>query len=342
MADLGLPVPDNSRQIAFHELLVIARQDWLIDAVKEALGKADPVRLRDELTAFVPADVHQLLAIAGLPDEYVFPLPAVLEAKPTLVGYYRLLLGLPRKSFYGSGTGMGKFRGMEEGGSTGQVELLPEFCRAMGAALADMVRQLSPAITQRDLIELPVMTLGQQFQGANNNTIGIEATKGVFRVIKDIVQDYATAESETEITIRNPAGRTLTVVLVSDPDVGIREIGASGTTNLVALEIKGGADRSNQHNRIGEAEKSHLKARDDGYRDFWTVIRTKTLDAVARRQSPTTRSWFDAAQVLDRGGPDWELFCREIARVVGIPDQSTTPIARPPTPREPSLGPDVP
>jgi len=323
VADAGIPVPDNSRQIAFHELLVVARQDWLIDAVKEALGKADPDRLRDELAAFVPADVHQLLAIAGLPDEYVFPLPVVLEAKPTLVGYYRLLLGLPRKSFYGSGTGMGKFRGMEDGGSVSQPELLPGFCRAMGEALADMVRQLSPAITQRDLIELPVMTLGQQFQGANNNTIGSEATKGVFRVIKDIVQDYTVEASETEITIRNPAGRTLSVVLASDPDVGIREVGSSGATNLLALEIKGGADRSNQHNRIGEAEKSHLKARNDGYRDFWTVIRTKTLDADARKQSPTTRQWFDAAQVLDRSGPEWESFCREIARVVGIPDPAS-------------------
>lgn len=110
MASLSVPIPDNSRQIAFHELLVVARQDWLIDAVHEALQKADPDRLRSELMTHVPADVHVLLAVAGLPDEYVCPLPVVLEAKPTLVGYYRLLLGLPKKTFYGSGTGMGRFK----------------------------------------------------------------------------------------------------------------------------------------------------------------------------------------------------------------------------------------
>ncbi len=327
MASTTIPVPDNSRQIAFHELLVVARQDWLIDALKDALGTADPLRLREELTSFVPADVHRLLAVAGLPDEYVMPLPVILEAKPTLIGYYRLLLGVPRKSFYGSGTGMGTFKSMEESGllTANQTSLLPAFCTAMGTALAELVRQLSPSITQRDLVELPVMTLGQQFQGANNNIIGSEAIKAVFRVIKEIVQQHVTEESETELTLQNSAGRTLTIVLASDPDVGIRETGSGGSTALVAIEIKGGTDRSNQHNRIGEAEKSHLKARDDGYRDFWTVIRSKTLDDDARRQSPTTRLWFDAAQILDRSGPEWENFCREIARVVGIPDPAIGP-----------------
>jgi hypothetical protein len=32
----------------------------------------------------------------------------------------------------------------------------------------------------------------------------------------------------------------------------------------VAVEIKGGKDYSNIHNRIGEAEKSHQKAKKEG------------------------------------------------------------------------------
>lgn len=53
----------------------------------------------------VPADVQKLLAAADLRDEYVFPVPAVIEAQPTLVGYYRLLLGAPQKTFYKGSTG---------------------------------------------------------------------------------------------------------------------------------------------------------------------------------------------------------------------------------------------
>jgi hypothetical protein len=35
--------------------------------------------------------------------------------------------------------------------------------------------------------------------------------------------------------------------------------------SLAAIEIKGGRDYSNIHNRIGEAEKSHQKAEKQGY-----------------------------------------------------------------------------
>lgn len=317
-----IPPPDNSRQIAFHELLVVARQSWLIDAVKEAIAEVDPNRLRNELASYVPADAHQLLAAAGLPDEYVFPLPSILEAKPTLVGYYRLLLGSPKKTFYETGSGMGKFESMEESGSLtkNQITALPDFCTAMGSALADMVRQLSPAISKRDLIELPVMTLGQKLQGANNNKIGQEAVKGVFRAIKEIVRAHIVNDDETTVTIKNPYGRTYQLVLASDPDVRIQEVDPSGTIHRLALEIKGGADKSNQYNRIGEAEKSHIKAKAEGYRDFWTVIRTNTLDAAAMSQSPTTMAWFDVVQVLGQDGPDWAKFSNEIAHAVGVPN----------------------
>jgi XcyI restriction endonuclease len=322
VASLTIPLPDSSRQIAFHELLVTARRDWLIDAVTEALSSADPDRIRGELSTYVPADVHLSLAVAGLPDEYVFPLPSVLEAKPTLVGYYRLLLGLPRKSFYGTGTGMGPFKLMEEKGTirNSTRPLLPDFCGVMSEALAEMVRQLSPAITRRDLMELPVMTLGQQFQGANNNSIGNEAIDGIFRSIRVVVEPFISSEDGSSMTITNPTGRSLRVVLSSDPDLGIEEVRGDSTIKRLALEIKGGSDRSNQHNRIGEAEKSHIKAKAAGYSDFWTIIRTKTLDDAARLQSPTSRLWFDAAQVLARSGPDWDEFAHEVAHVLGIPN----------------------
>ena len=42
--------------------------------------------------------------------------------------------------------------------------------------------------------------------------------------------------------------------------------------NRIAIEIKGGTDVSNLHNRLGEAEKSHQNARLLGFTQFWTII----------------------------------------------------------------------
>jgi hypothetical protein len=87
-----------------------------MDALKEALQVADPALVKKQLSIYVPSYAQQILAAAGVRDEHVFPVPAVLEAKPTLVGYYRLLLGVPQKSFYKGGTGMGQFKSMEARG----------------------------------------------------------------------------------------------------------------------------------------------------------------------------------------------------------------------------------
>jgi hypothetical protein len=109
---VSIEAPGASRQIRFHQLLVGARKSWLADALAEALKTADPNTVKRQLSAYVPADVQKLLAAGGVQDEHVFPVPVVLEAKPTLIGYYRLLLGIPQKSFYGAGTGMGQFKNM--------------------------------------------------------------------------------------------------------------------------------------------------------------------------------------------------------------------------------------
>jgi hypothetical protein len=70
-----------------------------MDALSDVLGRIDPNTLKMQLTTYVPADAQQILAAAGVRDEHVFPTPIVLEAKPTLVGYYRLLLGVSQKGW---------------------------------------------------------------------------------------------------------------------------------------------------------------------------------------------------------------------------------------------------
>ena len=87
-----------------------------MDALSQALRLVEPRVLKDQLTKYVPADAQRILAAAGIRDEHVFPTPIVLETKPTLVGYYRLLLGLPQKGFYTSSSGMSHSRAWKRAG----------------------------------------------------------------------------------------------------------------------------------------------------------------------------------------------------------------------------------
>jgi hypothetical protein len=311
-----------ARQIAFHQLLAAARKSWLLDALKEALKQAQPKKVKEQLSIYVPSDVQQILAAAGVRDEHVFPVPAVLEAKPTLIGYYRLLLGVPQKSFYKGGTGMGQFKSMESRGllKPGKRPDLEGFCAAMGESLAELVRQMSPQFTSRDVGELPILTLGSQFQGANNNTIGKQATLDVFVAVSELVKDRIQHEDSRSITINHAAGRKVVIALASDPDIRIQEEFDGQLRNKVAIEIKGGADVSNAHNRAGEAEKSHQKAKKEGFRDYWTLISKAGLNVdKLTSESPTTNSWFDIAQVLAREGGDWNEFRSRFSDAAGIP-----------------------
>lgn len=328
MGKVAIKVFSASRQAGFHQLLVAARKSWLKDSLKEALRKAPPKAVRSQISTYVPADVQQILAEAGVRDEYVFPVPAVLEARPTLIGYYRLLLGIPQKSFYKGGTGMGQFKPLESRGllKPGKRPDLEGFCAAMAEGLSALVRQMSPRITHRDVSELPLLTLGSQLQGANNNTIGKRATLDVFVAVSDLVRDHIQSEDSRNITIKNASGRRVVIALAGDPDIRIQEEFDRQLRNKVAIEIKGGTDTSNAHNRAGEAEKSHQKAKKEGFRDFWTLISKSGLNVEKlKSESPTTNSWFDVAQVLGREGEDWNEFRSRFADATGTP---LKPLAR--------------
>jgi hypothetical protein len=318
-------MPDSlspARQIAFHQLLVGARKNWLADCLRESLKDVEANELRSELSKYVPDDASRILAAAGIRDELVFPVPVVLERTPTLVGYYRLLLGISQKRFYRTDSGMSLFKSMEERGtlSTKQRAAIPRFCAEMSEQLASLLRQMSPEVTLQDIAELPLLTLGAQFQGGNNVTIGKLATVEVFLAVAEIVADHVVERTDKRLIILNSANRRVLISLAGDPDVRIQEEFDGSLRNKVAIEIKGGTDVSNVHNRAGEAEKSHQKARGQNYRDFWTIILTRGVN-VARleEESPTTTSWFDVAQVLARSGEDWTEFKSRIAGEAGVP-----------------------
>ncbi|MEO8099235.1 MAG: XcyI family restriction endonuclease [Acidobacteriota bacterium] len=311
-----------SRQVIFHQALVAARKTVLMDALSEALGKIDPTIAKKQILKYVPAAAQKVLAASGIRDEHVFPIPLVLETKPSLIGYYRLLLGISQKRFYRSGTGMGQFKSMEARDLLNPKRRpdLEQFCTVMSDRLAELIGQISPAITARDVSELPLLTLGAQLYGSNNNIIGKKATLDVFVSVAEIVKKFIVVQDGKKITIVNASKRKVVLALSTDPDIRIQEEFEGKLRNKVAIEIKGGTDNSNAHNRAGEAEKSHQKAKAAGFRDFWTIISIVGVNkAKLKQESPTTNSWFDVAQVLAREGDDWKEFRSRFAGEVGIP-----------------------
>lgn len=317
-----MDAPNPARQVAFHQFLVSSRTTWLSDALSAALADVEPNVLKAQISRFVPADVQQLLAASGIRDEQVFPTPAVIEKAPSLVGYYRLLLGAPRKQFYDGPTGLGEFQTAEQKGilTTSQKVKLEEFCETMCLQLADLVRQISPRITQRDVHELPLPTLGQMLQGRHNNVIGTQAKDAMFLAILEILAHQTVIRETNKVASMNASGRRVVITLAADPDVSVEEDFSGKLEKHVAIEIKGGTDRSSAYNRAGEAEKSHLAAKGNGFREFWTIIAMKGVDMdKLRTSSATTNTWFDVAQVLGREGPDWVEFRRRLASRAGIP-----------------------
>jgi hypothetical protein len=318
---MTLNPPSPAKQVRFYQLLVAARKQWFIDALSSALRQVDQRAVKDQVEKLIPDEVQRILAAAGLRDEYVFPVPTVIEKQPSLVGYYRLLLGAPQKSFYKGETGMSRFKSMEETGTMTEKQraYVPAFCEAMAARLSELVKQV-PNITERDLNELSLLTYGSQLQGSNNTQIGKAAMKELFVAISEIVGKYAIEKKENRLFVRNSAGRTVTITLSHDPDVSLQELMGKSVHRRVAIEVKGGTDVSNAHNRAGEAEKSHQKAKRVGFPEFWTVISKQGLElARLQQESPTTNHWFDVAELLARKGNDWEDFRQRLSGAVGIP-----------------------
>lgn len=197
-------------------------------------------------------------------------------------------------------------------------QYLPAFCRAMAEPLAELVRQV-PQITERDLHELPLLTFGSQLQGSNNTQIGKTAMRELFVAIKEIVKKYVVETTETRLTLKNSAGRT---VLISLPMTQmyrfrkkwpIRSITASQSKSKVerisATLTTGPVKRKNHIERQGARFRRIL----DGH--FETRLELSTL----RAESPTTNHWFDVAEVLARKGRDWDEFRERMAAACAIP-----------------------
>jgi hypothetical protein len=315
--------PPPGRQVYVQAFLNNVRQGSLLAALERAAAKVDAVTLRAELSQYAPTAGLQALQGSGLRDEEVFATPTLLRTAPGTLGYYRLLLGVSQKGFYTTKTGLNIFFSMEDR-QTVRVDADPyieDLCSDLNAAMAVLMTQLPQGTLHDDVRQLPLLTLGAQADGSWRGQIGQTATRGVFDALKAVVKNQGKTYTETDvsITVTNSAGREVTLALAPDPDVVIREQVNNTDVYKVAIEIKGGTDYANLHNRVGEAEKSHQKARATGAQDCWTLIAlTNANMARLRQESPTTREWFDMAEVLAQSGTHWSRLVTLTISAMGI------------------------
>lgn len=299
----ALPVLSPIIQLGFYRRLIDARAQYLLPALLRQVASLDIGQLDAQLLQFVGNERLSHVAAHGIRAELIFPVPYLLEANPKLLGYYRLVLGFSQKEFY-AGRAFGTFARMETQGvlAARLAEVLPSLCRSLIESAWLLIREL-PQLSLDILDALTLVTLGAQWRGSYNTLLGQAATQQVFNLIRSLIGSSVQEQSATAMVVRNAAGREVRVEFAADPDIAIREQLASGRyRNRIAIEIKGGRDYSNIHNRLGEAEKSHQKAKKEGFTQFWTMVNVVGLDEqLARRESPSTTAFFRIDDILAAG-----------------------------------------
>lgn len=316
-------------QIGFAHRLVALQQTHLQPALLKIVAELDIAALDKQLASVMPAEALQKLASFGLRGESLFMAPMVLVAKPTLLTYYRTLLGYSQKEFYKTGTGLGIFKRTEEIGVLGATALaqVPMLCKLMNASAWQLLQGIDKLnIDQRFLNELSLLSIGPQLRGGRNNERGEAGIEDVYQLILKAVAHAKPVVSGRTATLNNAAGRRVVIEVAADPDIVIIEksSGHAGRP-LVAIEVKAGTDASNIHNRIGEAEKSHLKAKARKFTECWTIVNVDSLDPlVAAQQSPTTHRFFTLSALMQTTSEAHADFVTSIVALAGIKTKPKT------------------
>jgi hypothetical protein len=319
-----ISIPAPQLQIDFAFALEQIRGQYLQEALSEAVGKLSVTNIDAELAHFVPPDSLTQLASRGLRGELMFAVPVVLTTAPRLLGYYRLLLGFSQKAFYTSQFGLTGFKSMEDKGllTPAQAARLEELCSGLIDAAVVLLDGVGAERITRDLLEdLVLLTVGPQLRGGHNVKLGLAGIVKVFDAISAIVAHAAIATKPTCIELKNAAGRRVLIEFAADPDIIIREeMAPNSYRNIIAIEVKGGLDFSNIHNRIGEAEKSHQKARANGFHECWTVVNVDRMDPnMARRESPSTNRFYRLSQIGGKVSDEYVDFRNRVISLTGVP-----------------------
>ncbi|MCL5807336.1 MAG: XcyI family restriction endonuclease [Deltaproteobacteria bacterium] len=324
MKPTSIRIPSPDLQIDFSIALAQIRQECLQEALCETIKNMDIAELDRELADVVPRTELALLASRGLRGELLFPVPCLLIRNPKLIGYYRLLYGFSQKAFYSADFGLSIFKSMEDRGmisKSGIGSILP-LCRALAGCASSLLKGIGEArLTKEFMDDLTLLTLGPQLRGGANVRKGTAGIVKIFDAITGIVQESVVSSDCQCIEIKNAAGRRVLIEFASDPDIIIREVMAEKRyRNIIAMEIKGGTDFSNIHNRIGEAEKSHQKARQKGYVECWTIVNVDKIDLnMAHKESPSTNRFYRISHITSGEGREFDDFKNRIVALTGIP-----------------------
>jgi hypothetical protein len=319
-----LPRPDL--QIDFAATLCEVRGEYLLEALSKTVERMEVERVDRELAAMTPKADLAALASRGLRGELVFAVPSVLSTNPKLLGYYRLLLGYSQKAFYQGRLGTTGFKAMEEDGVLSPVAArnLPCLCSQLISAACVLVAGIGmDRVTRNFIDDLTLLTLGPQLRGGANVRKGTAGIVKVFDAIYRIVRKHCRESEPSRMVLRNAAKRKVTIEFAADPDIVIRELMPPAEfRNIVAIEIKGGTDFSNIHNRLGEAEKSHQKARLQGFVECWTVVNVDNIDLeMARKESPSTDRFYPLSDLALGKGDGYMDFKRRVLALTGLPNR---------------------
>ncbi len=312
------PLIKPDLQISFYHRLHTFEHLYLTGALRSTVQQLDISKLDNELAIYVKPKSHAKLASFGIRAELIYPVPYVITARPSLIGYYRLLYGLSQKEFYRI-PNVSQFKRLEERNLiTDKVALiLPALCKSL-ALTAELLVESIDDLSLKAIRDLQLLTLGAQLRGGQNTKLGKDATAEVFSLIEKIIHEYLIETEQRQLVITNAAGRKVFVSFSSDPDIAITESMGSSLRPIVSIEIKGGTDISNIHNRIGEAEKSHQKAKAKGFFEFWTILAVEVDIDKAHQESPTSSRFFNLSQLRNTSSSEYKAFCHLVQSIVGI------------------------
>ncbi|BAF60849.1 hypothetical protein PTH_2668 [Pelotomaculum thermopropionicum SI] len=317
------------------ETLILTKQMWVInrlksergkilrDALREAVGKVGVQVIDRELHDLVSTSALNKLGTFGLRGEVLFAVPSLIKEKPTISGYYRLVLGISQKE-YGR-KGLDKWIKIEKGESATVSE---NEVRDLCVILIEAGERLLSVFSSRDNItedffhELTLLTLGAQLDGSYRVIVGQKAVAVIRELIENIIKPKkpdSFRKKSNEIEFNNAAGRQVRIRFGSDPDILVSERSGNQDRHLLAIEVKGGSDPSNIHNRLGEAEKSHLKLSASGVLR-WTIIGVPVDEKTARMRSPSTNRFYAISNLLINGSQEYESFRRELISILGLPE----------------------
>ncbi|WP_335916127.1 XcyI family restriction endonuclease [Shewanella algae] len=316
-------IPSPELQIEFSFALGQIRTLFLQDALSETIDDMDIPLLDKQLSEYVPQAYLKALAKHGLRGELVFPVPCLLRVNPSLLGYYRLLLGFSQKEFYTSKFGISGFKTMEVKGSLSDKNdnNLEDLCKGLISSASALVDGIGVDRLSKQLLDdLTLLTVGPQLRGGANVRKGTAGIISVFQAIHNIVEHAAINSTTSKIELVNAAERRVLIEFAPDPDIVIREEMYGKTyRNVIAIEVKAGTDFSNIHNRVGEAEKSHQKAKAEGYVECWTVVNVDNIDMkMAAKESPTTNRFYKISALESQSGEEYEDFKNRIIGLTGI------------------------